>query len=122
MPYAYYSAATFDDVLRELMEEVIAKGERTAPTKGAAAELSGVLLELSDPRSRISRTETRGQPFSCLGELCWYLAKTNDVRFISYYIPLYKTYADDGVVFGGYGPRLFNWKGLNQIGNITALP
>jgi thymidylate synthase len=78
------------------------------------------MLELRDPRSRISRTETRGQPFSCLGELCWYLAGSNELDFIAYYIPEYKAYADEGVIFGGYGPRFFHWKGINQFRNVIV--
>jgi thymidylate synthase len=49
------------------------------------------------------------------------LAGTNDVEFISYYIADYRQYADGDVVFGGYGPRLLNWRGLNQLENITAI-
>ena len=74
-----------------------------------------------NPRGRISRTETRGKPFSCLGEFCWYLAKSDDLKFISYYLPAYKKIADGKSVFGAYGPRLFNWKGINQFDNVTCL-
>lgn len=121
MAKTYFAGRTFDDVLRRVMEEILSNGGHIQPSKGEATELIGALLEISDPRSRISRTETRGQPFSCLGELCWYLAKTNDLDFISYYIPQYRLFADDGLIFGGYGPRLFNWKGHNQLENVTAL-
>ena len=80
-----------------------------------------MLLELTNPRARLSRTETRGKPFSCLGELCWYLAGNKSLDFISYYIPMYREFADGNEIFGGYGPRLFSWKGLNQWENITKL-
>ena len=121
MPSPYILGATLDDVMRSVIEEILSHGVPIKPTKGAAAELTGVLLELADPRARLSRTETRGKPFSCLGELCWYLAGTNDVEFISYYIPDYRLYADGDVLFGGYGPRLLNWRGLNQLDNVTAI-
>src|SRR6266480_791881 len=121
MPNPYILGATIDDVMRSVIEEILSHGVPIKPTKGAAAELTGMLLELADPRARLSRTETRGKPFSCLGELCWYLAGTNDVEFISYYIPDYRQYADGDVLFGGYGPRLLNWRGLNQLDNITAI-
>jgi thymidylate synthase len=121
MPESYLPGKTFDDVLRAVLEEIMVHGVRTTPTKGAAADLTGVLIEISDPRARISRTETRGQPFSCLGELCWYLAKTNDARFIAYYIPQYRTYADGSIIFGGYGPRLFEWKDQDQVAKVTEL-
>lgn len=121
MAYAYFYGPTLDDVMRYAIEAIQSHGNRIRPGKGSAAELTGVLLEVTNPRARLSRTEARGRPFSCLGELCWYLAGSNDLDFISYYIPRYKAYADGKVIFGGYGPRLFNWKGLDQLANVTDL-
>jgi thymidylate synthase len=121
MARTYIAETTVDDLMRAVIEEIQRHGERISPTKGDAVELTGVLLELTNPRARLSQTETRGKPYSCLGELCWYLAKTNDLSFIFYYLPQYKKYADGNEIFGGYGPRLFNWKGTDQISNITSL-
>src|ERR1700722_12591720 len=121
MADAYFSGGTLDDVMRSVIDAIRLHGGRIHPSKGWATELTGVLLELTDPRARLSRTETRGKPYSCLGELCWYLAKTNKLNFISYYIPRYKDYAEGDEVFGAYGPRLFDWKGLNQLANVTDL-
>jgi thymidylate synthase len=57
-----------------------------------------------------------------LGELWWYLAKTNNLRFITYYVPDYRNYSDDGrTIYGAYGPRLFNMKGNDQIANVLNL-
>lgn len=58
--------------------------------------------------------------FSCLGELCWYLSGIDDGEFISYYIPAYKDIAEDGAVYGAYGPRLFDWNGINQVQNVIT--
>jgi len=121
MVSSYYSAETLDDVMHHVVEDILSHGVHINPTKGRAIELIGVLLELTNPRARLSRTETRGKPFSCLGELCWYLAKTNDLSFILYYLKHYKKYADGDVIYGGYGPRLFDWKGQCQLTNITEL-
>ena len=107
MAISFYSGETLDDILRWVLEQILQEGQDIYPTKGPAKELSGVLLELTNPLARISRTETKGKPFSCLGELCWYLAKTKDLSFIKYYIPAYSTYAEGEEIFGGYGPRLF---------------
>jgi thymidylate synthase len=84
MATAFLSEVTLDDLMRSVIEEILNNGNEIKPTKGSAIEVTGVLLELTNPRARLSRTETRGKPFSCLGELCWYLAKTNDLGFISY--------------------------------------
>lgn len=121
MANAHIRGETLDDVLHEVIESILAHGVRIHPTKGEALEFSGVLLEILNPRARLSRTETRGKAFSALGELCWYLAGTADADFISYYIPPYRDVADDGVIYGGYGLRLFNWDGLNQVKSLTEM-
>ena len=121
MADAHLSAHTLDDVLRAAIEEIKARGEPIRPSKGSAVELFGILLEIKEPRARLSRTETRGKLFSSLGELCWYLAKSKELSFISYYIPRYKEFADGDELFGGYGPRLFAWRGLNQLHNVLEV-
>lgn len=83
------------------------RGEHIEPKKGPAIEVIGVLLELIDPRARLSRTETRGKLFSALGELCWYLSGSNVLKFVRYYVDRYIESADGDIIFGGYGPRLF---------------
>lgn len=116
------SAATLDDLLRRVIEHLLSSKNRIEPTKGPATELAGVLLQITNPRARLSRTEAKGTLFSCLGELLWYLAGTNSLAFISYYLPHYKKFSDDGrTVWGGYGPRLFNQRGVNQVQNVIAL-
>jgi thymidylate synthase len=107
--------------MRSVIQAIRRDGARVESTKGPNREITGVLLELTDPRARLSRSETRGRPFSCLGELCWYLAQTNRLDFIEYYLPKYDAVADGDVIFGGYGPRLFNWRGLNQVDNVIRL-
>ena len=121
MATSYFQGQTLDDVMRLVVGEIQTSGDRIKATKGWTTEITGVLIDLADPRARLSRTETRGKPYSCLGELCWYLAKTRDLEFISYYIPDYKQFADGNEIFGGYGPRLFDWKGQDQLANIIDL-
>ena len=116
-----YSGPTLDDVMRWTYKKILGEGEQISPTKGPAKELTGVVLEISNPLARISRTETRGRPFSCLGELCWYLSKTNKLDFIEYYVRDYRNYADGDEIAGGYGPRLFSWKNVNQFGSVVDL-
>ena len=117
----YFVEKTLDDIMRSTIKVITKYGEHNIPTKGPNKELTGVLIELTQPRSRLSRTETRGKPFSCLGELCWYLAGSNRVQFISYYISDYNNYAEGQKIYGGYGPRLFRNHGVNQIKNVTRL-
>lgn len=121
MPKSHIRGETLDDVMRDVYQELISHGEEIKATKGDNLELTSVLLEINNPRARLSRTETRGKPFSCLGELCWYLAGSNDVKFISYYLKNYRELGENGIVFGAYGPRLFHWNEMNQYSNVVDL-
>jgi thymidylate synthase len=122
MPDACFAAETLDDALRLVFQEILRKGERVTASRGANLEIAGARVEITDPRSRLSRTETRGKPFSCLGELCWYLAGESSVDFIAYYLKQhYRDYPHEGEVYGAYGPRLFNWRGIKQLANVTSI-
>ena len=79
--------ATLDDVMRCALEHLLDRGDQVSPSKGDCRELRGVILEITNPRARLSRSESRGHAFSCLGELCWYLSGNNKLEFIEYYIP-----------------------------------
>jgi thymidylate synthase len=122
----YFSNSTVDDLLRRVLEKLLATKRRNNATRGANAELTGVLLQLTNPRSRLSRTEKKGKVFSCLGELLWYLAGTNRLAFIEYYVPRYAEDSEDKItIHGAYGPRLFNVQRaalkINQIQNVLEL-
>jgi thymidylate synthase len=116
-------ADTLDDLLRSVFPKVLRRGQRVKASKGWNKELSGVVLELRNPLARLSRTETKGTVFSCLGETLWYLAKSNQLAFIKYYINIYGRFAEsDGTVNGAYGPRLFGMRAkVNQIDNVIKL-
>ena len=118
MPDSHICSETIDDLMRLVIERILSAGDCIRPTRGPARELSGVLLEITNPLCRISRTETRGKPFSCLGELCWYLARTNNLAFICYYISNYSEYSKGA---GCYGPRLFDLRGINQFDNVASI-
>lgn len=103
---------TVDDLLKKVFKEILDSGADADPTKGKTKELSGVLLKLTNPLGRLSRTEGKGTIFSCLGELLWYLSGSNQLDQIQYYIQDYHKYSDDGkTIFGAYGPKLFGADG-----------
>ena len=120
MPKTFFTAETLDDVMQAVIAEVISHGEPIESSKGANRELTAVLLEVTNPRARLSRTETRGKPFSTLGELCWYLGKSDDLGFIAYYISQYAQFAEGETLWGAYGPRLFGGD-HDQVANVIAL-
>lgn len=115
----YISAPTLDDLLMQVYKKLLGTKNRVTPSRGKAMEITGVLLGIKNPRARLSRTESRGKIFSSLGEILWYLAGTKELKFIEYYIPRYAKDSEDGLtIYGGYGPRLFNTRGQDQIANV----
>lgn len=119
----YIKEQTLDDLLHRVICKLLARKNRINTSRGKAFELSGVLLQLANPRARLSRTEQKQHVFSSLGELLWYLSRSNSLDLITYYVKRYAQESDDGLtVHGGYGPRLFAMGGqYNQVENVITL-
>lgn len=119
----YFRKSTVDDLLREAIEAVRTYGRPITASRGPCVEVTGVLLELSDPRARLSRSESKGRPFGALGEFCWYMSGRSDYAFIAYYLKnAYRLDEDvepDGTIAGAYGPRLVGEDG--QLERVVAL-
>ncbi len=115
-------AETIDDLLRKALGAIISDGSPVTASRGSNRELACALLKLTRPRARLSHTETKGKPFSAIGELAWYLAASNDAEFIIYYLSMYKNETEiDGTIHGAYGPRLFTEGWHNQFENVIDL-
>lgn len=118
----YIAADTVDDMLRRVIGKLLSSKTSIRTTRGKTREMFGVLLQINNPRARLSLTEKKGTLFSCLGELLWYLAKTDELAFIHYYAPEYRYESDDNqTIRGAYGPRLFNMRGHDQVANVLNL-
>ncbi len=110
-------ASTLDDVLHEVFERLLRTGRIVPGTTkgkklGRTREASGVIIELTNPRARLSRTEMRSYLlFSCLGKFLWYLAGSDEYGFIKYYIPEYPNETGAAHLRDAYGPRLRPAKG-----------
>lgn len=109
MSIPFFRAVTLDDLMYESLEAIRTRGTRVVARRGSNTELAGVTLELTNPRARLSRTQTKGTPISALGEFCWYLSGREDHESIKWYLPnAYRPedIAPDGTLPGAYGPRL----------------
>ena len=117
------ATATLDDALLQLYTDLLEQTPNVVATRGSNTERRGVLIEIERPRARLSRSETRGMLFSALGEFLWYLTGDNRLDFIEPYIKRYRDESEDGgvTVYGGYGRRLAQQRGHDQLRNILAL-
>lgn len=112
-----------DNILMQLYQELPKHPVKTAGSRAPiVAEIVGASMCLKNPRARISRSESRGKPFSALGELLWYLSGSDRLDFIKEYIREYQKDAVDGILEGAYGPRLFKKNGkIDQLANVIRL-
>ena len=119
----FLTAPTLDDLLDQVFKELLSLEFNVQATRGTMSEITGVLLCLENPRARLSLTETKGTPFSAIGELLWYLSGKNKLKFIKHYISIYENESEDKeTIYGGYGPRLFNHSDKhNQVKNVIDL-
>lgn len=118
------SEPSIDDLLRRVVEILLHDFEAISATKGKFTEQIGTLLEITNPRARLSRSELKGTLFSCLGEFLWYMSGSNDLSFIQYYLSHYDEYSDDGkTLHGAYGPRLLYKldNGVSQLQTVIKL-
>lgn len=104
------SENSLDDLMRAVFKQLLTgRGNfEVESQKGKSTEVFGALLELRNPRARLSRSFTKAKAFSPLGELFWYLSGSDRVEFIKHYIPNYpKLIKDEIKANGAYGPRIF---------------
>lgn len=120
----HFKAASLDDAMGDVLRRLLKRGTPILPAKGKAREFTSVLIELSDPRNRFSRTEGRGTLFHFLGETLWYLSGSDRLDFIEYYIPKYRGFIEASRrakrARGAYGPRLFGGGDSSQMAKILA--
>jgi thymidylate synthase len=119
----YISHDTLDDVMHDVLERLLKEEQLFHATRGPFKELFGFCFHLKNPRARLSRSEGKGKIFSAVGEFLWYLSGDTKLDFISYYVPKeYPKESDDGIrVRSGYGDRLLNWRGIDQLNNVISL-
>ncbi len=114
------SAVTVDGLLRQVFQQLLSddsRNRRVESRKGASTEIFGALLELTNPRARISRSLGRSKITSALGEMSWYLAGSDDLLFIQHYLHRYDKFSDDKKTLNGaYGKRIFGVRRRYKIG------
>lgn len=119
----YVQKDTLDGLLREVFATLLGEDQIITAGRGDFREHIGAYLHLTNPRARLSRSESKGKVYSALGEFLWYLSKDTRLDFIDYYVTgRFQQESDDGVTIrSGYGERLQNWRGINQLDNVVNL-
>ena len=102
-------ANTANELFKKACNNVMLHGEDVSPRGLPIKEVMCALLELNWPKHRIITLPSRNLNMRYLiGELCFYLSSSKDLRFISHYSKFWNAVSDDGVhVNSGYGAYLF---------------
>ena len=108
---------TIDDLLHGVFTQLLKCKAWIHPKRGRATERLSVLLQLTNPRARLSRTETKARLARCLGELLWYLAGIKVTRDLIRAGQLLKIDVLDHVIIGRATPeRTKDYSSLRELG------
>ncbi|WP_420229822.1 thymidylate synthase [Psychrobacter sp. ER1] len=115
---------SLDDLLNSTFSQIVNCGDEVESSKGGNNEIRNVQLILTNPRARLSISESRSKLISCIGEFFWYVNGSDSIEFIEYYISNYRDFIDykqgeNAPVLGAYGSRMFGIK--NQFKAIKDL-
>lgn len=113
------TATAFTDLLRL----VNASPSPIAPRSQHTRELAGVGFSIQKPHERFVVIPHRlNNPVAMVAETVWVLAGRNDLDFLSHYLPRASEFSDDGLTWrAGYGPRLRNWNGIDQVAECLRI-
>lgn len=116
--YRNISAATVGS-----MADVIARGVSLSVRNREIKELRNRITVLERPTERcLFIPHRQNNVFAAIAETIWVLAGRNDVAWLQGYLKRAPDFSDDGVIWrAGYGPRLRNWQGVDQLSEVREL-
>ena len=120
-------ATIFADNLQEsvykILDRLLHDGQPVTVRGLKTYELHPCLIQIDNPKRRTLLYPKRGNnPFATLAETLWVLAGRRDIDYLGKFLPRAKDFSDNGLDWrAGYGPRIRNWKGFNDKGEIVEV-
>jgi len=115
----------FEDITQALPRLLYALEDAPVVTSrvGRTRELTHVGITLTNPLAREVLVPGRKCNIAAqIAETAWVLAGRNDVEWLSRYLPRAADFSDDGETWrSGYGPRLRDFHGVDQLAEIVSL-
>ncbi|MNW33716.1 Thymidylate synthase [compost metagenome] len=98
-------------------------GERIVVRSQEVCEVISYTIRIEKPLERVYVIPYRNNNiFSTIAETMWDLAGRNDLDFLMRYLKRANNFSDDGSKWrAGYGPRLRNWGGVDQINEVVRI-
>ena len=86
-------------------------------------EVRARLVEIEHIRERYVVVPNRhNNVFASIAESMWVIAGRNDLGYLGAYLSRASEYSDDGRTWrAGYGPRLRNWNGVDQLAEVVSI-
>lgn len=115
---------SLDEAFRGMLAKLLTEGERVRSRNGETLELTAQSITIERPLDRFLRTPGRNNnPFAAIAETMWIVAGRNDLGYLAPYLPRAPKYSDDGggTWRAGYGPRLRDWQGIDQVAQVYSL-
>ena len=105
------------------LEDLLTRGEKVGVRGHEVRELRNRVTILESPEERCLFVPQRlNDVTASLAETLWVLAGRSDVEWLETFLPRARDYSDDGQVWrAGYGPRLRNWRGSDQLSEVLRL-
>ncbi|HEY7782734.1 MAG TPA: thymidylate synthase [Ktedonobacterales bacterium] len=111
------------EALRGELAAILEAGTPIAVRGAEVRELRGRLVQIARPLERVYVLPHRNNNvFAAIAETMWVLAGRNDLAYLSRYLPRAVDFSDDGATWrAGYGPRLRDWHGIDQVREVARL-
>lgn len=105
------------------LDEILRNGADVEVDGNSTKELRNRVTTLEHPQERcLFLVDRNHDTVAQLAETFWVLAGRDDIGWLTHYLSRAPQFSDDGKVWrGGYGPRLRNWHGVDQIDAVRQL-
>jgi thymidylate synthase len=116
--YANFQAAFLGE-----LQLIVEDGANIEVRGNLTREVCAHTIEIEDVLNRyIVLSHRNNNVFASIAEAMWLLAGRSDLPYIEAYLPRATDYSDDGKTWrGGYGPRLRNWNGIDQLAEVLSI-
>lgn len=110
-------SSSLDTIYFRLLSRILNAGTKVSPRGMETLELHPVTVVLNNPVRNIIASSVRAlNPMFMISEFLWIFSGRNDVSFVSKFNKNIAQFSDDGSTFNGaYGPRLYDYHGVNQL-------
>jgi thymidylate synthase len=107
----------------DLLDALLRSGDVVVVRGQEIKELRSRLITIQLPTERVYVIPNRrNNIFGTIAEAVWVIAGRNDVAFLERYLERAREFSDDGKVWrAGYGPRLRDWYGTDQLKEVVRI-